>query len=64
MIVVDLGAPEDKFVANSGPKTAEKTKLLSKLMSVQSVLLLPLFLDDPVEHVLYAVDCQTVKRVI
>ena len=25
VIVVDLGAPEDKFVANSGPKTAEKT---------------------------------------
>ena len=25
VIVVDLGAPEDKFVANSGPRTAVKT---------------------------------------
>ena len=48
VIVVDLGAPEDKFVANSGPKTAEKTQLLWKWMPVQTVLLLPFFLDDPV----------------
>ena len=48
VIVVDLGAVEDKFVANSGPKTAEKTQLLWKRMPVQTVLLLPFFLDDPV----------------
>ena len=28
VIVVDLDVLEDKFAANSGPKTAEKTKLL------------------------------------
>ena len=48
VIVVDLGALEDKFVANSVPKTAEKTQLLWKWMPVQTVLLLPFFLDDPV----------------
>ena len=48
VIVVDLGALEDKFVANSVPKTAEKTQLLWQWMPVQTALLLPFFLDDPV----------------
>ena len=46
--MVGLEAPEDKFVDNSEPKTAENTKLLCKLMPVQIILLLTLFLDDPV----------------
>ena len=48
VIVVDLGAVEDKFVANSGPKTAEKTQLFKKRMPMRIVSLLPFFLDDPV----------------
>ena len=45
VIVVDLGAVNDKFAAN---KPVEETKLLWKLMPVQPVLLLTFFLDDPV----------------
>ena len=48
MIVMDLGALEDEFAANSGSKTAEKTELLQKLRLVKTVLLLSFFLDDPV----------------
>ena len=44
-----LEAIEDKFAANSLPKTAEKNKLLQKLTLVKTVLLLSFFLDDPVE---------------
>ena len=45
---MDLKALEDKFAANSLPKTAEETKLLFKLVPVKTILLLSLFLDDPV----------------
>ena len=48
MIVMDLGALEDEFAANSGSKTAEKTELLLKLRLVKTVLLLSFFLEDPV----------------
>ena len=50
VIVVDLEAVEDKFAANFGPKTAEKTKLLWKLVHAKTALLLSFFLEDPVDR--------------
>ena len=47
MIVLNLDAEGDKFVANSGAKTAEKTYV--KIVILTNKLLLPFFLKDPVE---------------
>ena len=49
VIVVDLEAVQWKFAANSGPKTAEKTKLLWKLVLAKTALLLSFFMEDPVQ---------------
>ena len=35
--MLDLDAEGDKFAANSGPKTAEKTKILLKLNFLQII---------------------------
>ena len=45
---MDLDAPEDKFVANSHPKTAQKTQFSWKHMPMKVILLLTFFLNDPV----------------
>ena len=50
---MDLEALEDKFAANSWPKTAERTNILLRLVPVKTVLLLSFILEDPVGQTLH-----------